>query len=69
MAFELGWQQTYISRRLTGEVAFDVDDLAAIAEVLGVPVTVFFDGPEIRRRGFLPSRPSLATRLTWELAA
>lgn len=53
MAFELGWTQPYISRRLTGEVPFDVNDLAAIAAALGVSVISFFamdDGA--RKRGF-----------------
>lgn len=38
----LGQSQPYWSRRLTGKVAFDVDDLAAIAGLLGVDVTSFF---------------------------
>lgn len=47
MAIRLGWTQAYISRRLTGDVPFDVNDLAAIAEILEVPVTAFFDFPVI----------------------
>jgi transcriptional regulator with XRE-family HTH domain len=38
----LGQSQPYWSRRLTGKVAFDVDDLSAIADLLGVHVTSFF---------------------------
>ena len=38
----LGWKQTYMSRRLTGAVPFDVDDLAALAELLDVPIGQFF---------------------------
>lgn len=33
-----GIKQSSISRRLTGETAFDMDDLEAIADVLGVEV-------------------------------
>lgn len=33
-----GIKQSAISRRITGEVAFDMDDLESIAEVLGVDV-------------------------------
>lgn len=45
VALQLGWKQTYISRRLTGAVPFDVNDLDAIASVLGVPVVAFFPWP------------------------
>lgn len=41
VAAALGVSQTYVWRRLTGEVAFDVAELAAIAEFLGVPVQQF----------------------------
>ena len=44
VALELGWSQPYMSRRLTGEMPFNVNDLARIAEVLDVPVTCFFAG-------------------------
>jgi transcriptional regulator with XRE-family HTH domain len=54
VALELGWTQVYMSRRLTGAVAFDVNDLAAIAGVLDVPVTAFFEGPGVRIRGLCP---------------
>ena len=36
LARRVGVTQPYMSRRLTGEIAFDVDDLQAIAEVLDV---------------------------------
>ena len=42
-AMRLGWTQPYMSRRLTGEIPFDVTDLEAIAGLLNVPVTAFFD--------------------------
>lgn len=61
-AIKLGWTAPYLSRRLTGEVPFDVADLAAIAELLEVPVTVFFEPPkEIRTPGFC--RPAALARL------
>lgn len=34
----LGLSQAAMSRRLLGEVPFNVDELAAIAKILGVPV-------------------------------
>ena len=43
IAFELGWTEIYLSRRLTSKVPFDVADLAALAEVLQVPVGKFFE--------------------------
>lgn len=36
LASRINRSQSYVSRRLTGEVPFDVDDLEAIAVVLGV---------------------------------
>jgi len=51
VALQLGWKQPYMSRRLTGAVSFDVNDLDAIAGALGVPVTSFF--PQV---GALPAR-------------
>jgi hypothetical protein len=60
-AHALGWTQNYISRRLSGTVPFDVADLGALADLLEVPVGVFFEGPE-RGKMILgvrttPSRP------------
>lgn len=37
-----GKSQPYWSRRLTGDVAFDVDDLVTVAALLDVPVTNMF---------------------------
>lgn len=52
VAIELGWTEIYLSRRLTGKVPFDVADLAALAELLEVPVSEFFESNQgIRRRG------------------
>jgi len=42
LAKNLGTSQMAVSRRLSGEVPFDVDELARVAEILGVPVTVLF---------------------------
>lgn len=36
LARRIGLTQPYMSRRLTGEIAFDVDDLEVIAAALGV---------------------------------
>ena len=49
VALELGWTQTYMSRRINGRIPFNVDDLAAIAEALDVPVISFFQGPRLTR--------------------
>lgn len=45
---ELGWTQPYLSRRLTGAVAFSTDDLEAVAEVLGVPLTQLITEPQVK---------------------
>lgn len=44
-ALALGWTEIYMSRRLTGKIPFNVADLAAIADLLEVPVTTFFETP------------------------
>ncbi|MFG2054801.1 helix-turn-helix domain-containing protein [Micromonospora sp. NPDC048930] len=38
LADATGLSQSYIGRRLTGEMPFTTDDLALIAKALGVPV-------------------------------
>ena len=38
LARRMGFTQSYVSRRMRGEVAWDVDDLNRIAGHLGVPV-------------------------------
>jgi transcriptional regulator with XRE-family HTH domain len=45
LALELGCSEIYLSRRLTGKVPFDVAELATIADLLEVPVSVFFEIP------------------------
>lgn len=67
IARELGWTQRYMSRRLTGEVPFDVNDLAAIAEVLGVPVSSFFDALDFERGQLTAQPPGRRPQLRKEL--
>lgn len=43
LPFLLGKSQSYWSRRVNAEQAMDVDDLYALAELLKVPVTRFFE--------------------------
>jgi len=38
----LGCTPPYLSRRLTGQIPFNVSDLAAIAGLLDLPVSTFF---------------------------
>src|SRR5258707_6801554 len=65
IARELGWTEPYLSRRLTGTVPFDVADLVAIADLLDVSVTAFFDS---RMSVYVHSVPSnLTTNLTPDL--
>jgi hypothetical protein len=45
LATQLGWTETFLGRRLKGTQPFNVDELEAIAQVLDVPVHVFFEGP------------------------
>lgn len=55
----LGWTQNYISRRLSGRVPFDVEDLTAIADLLEVPVSTFFEtGPGVRIPGTSAPAPA-----------
>jgi transcriptional regulator with XRE-family HTH domain len=41
LATLMGRQQQWLNRRLVGEVAFGVDELAEVATALGVPVAWF----------------------------
>lgn len=42
LANELGWSQTYMSRRLRGRTPFAAWELVEIARILEVPVSTFF---------------------------
>ena len=44
IAKHLGTTQQSLSRRLVGAVAFDTDELSAIAAYFDVPITDLFDG-------------------------
>lgn len=39
LAEAVGWSQGAVSRRLSGRVPFNIEELANVAEVLGVTVT------------------------------
>lgn len=41
-ARRLGWTQQALSRRLTGDIPFNVAELAELAGLLGIEVTAFF---------------------------
>jgi transcriptional regulator with XRE-family HTH domain len=41
LAEAIGMPQSRFSRRMTGEIAFDVDELAAVAAALDVPLSDF----------------------------
>lgn len=43
VAMQLGWTAPYISRRLSGQTPFTLDDLDAISGALGVPMSRFLD--------------------------
>ena len=47
LARTLGWTENYISRRLTGKIPFDVNDLDSLAQALGVPLTSLFPQPSV----------------------
>ena len=46
IAKHLGTTQQSLSRRLVGDVAFDTDELSALAAYFDVPITDLFDGIE-----------------------
>lgn len=51
LANALGWSQPYISRRVNGQKAWDVDDLDAIAGYFDIPTDVLMFGPsDLRER-------------------
>lgn len=43
-ARDLGWKPAYIWRRLDGRTPFDVNDLAALAQLLQVPASSLLSG-------------------------
>ncbi|MFG2054802.1 helix-turn-helix domain-containing protein [Micromonospora sp. NPDC048930] len=45
LARRAGMKQSTLARRMTGEIAFDLDDLEAIADVLDVSVTELLPAP------------------------
>ena len=49
IALVTGKSQSYVSRRLTGDVPFDLDDLENIAALMDVPITDLF--PRRPRQG------------------
>jgi len=46
-----GLKQPYVSRRMTGEIAFDLDDLEVIARELGVKVADLIAGDDVQTTG------------------
>jgi hypothetical protein len=51
VAKALGWSPMYLSRRVSGQTPFDVDDLEALASLLGVAVMDFFPPGGVLRGG------------------
>ena len=51
LAAALNLTQSAVSRRLSGTVEFTASELAALAEHLQVPVSVFFDTPALAEGG------------------
>ncbi len=47
LAAALGKSQPYVSRRLSGEVAFDTDDLFRLADHFGISVHLLLGEPEL----------------------
>jgi transcriptional regulator with XRE-family HTH domain len=45
LARKIGRSQQYVSRRLCGAVAFSPDELALVADAIGVPVAVLMESP------------------------
>jgi transcriptional regulator with XRE-family HTH domain len=55
LAAQLGVQQSWVSKRLSGKVALTVNDLGLISEALGVPVGEFFRAPSVKREALTDS--------------
>ncbi|MBK9181437.1 MAG: helix-turn-helix transcriptional regulator [Acidimicrobiales bacterium] len=56
LSHDMDRSQAFLSRRLTGEVAFDLDDLELIAGLLGVPVADLFPPALFRSSSFSHDR-------------
>ncbi len=56
----LGLSQSTMSRRYTGEHPWDVGQLAAIADVLGLPPGRFFETPPLRETSQMAARNDTA---------
>jgi transcriptional regulator with XRE-family HTH domain len=60
-----GMKQAYLSRRMTGEILFDVEDLAAIAAALGIhPRELIPEGEPARAAAQQPRILTRSRRLT-----
>jgi len=66
LATAIGRSPMYVSRRLRGEVAFDLDDMERLADVFGVGVSDLLPKPEIASRASRPPAtahyPGVTTR-------
>jgi transcriptional regulator with XRE-family HTH domain len=54
LATAIGRSPMYVSRRLRGEVAFDLDDMERLADVFGVGVSDLLPKPEVASRASQP---------------
>ena len=54
VAQKLGWSQKYLSRRLTGEVPFRVDELIDVTDLLEIPLEQLFEA--VRKDSETPGR-------------
>ncbi|MDG4762408.1 helix-turn-helix domain-containing protein [Micromonospora sp. WMMD710] len=64
LARTLGMTQSYLARRMSGDTAFDVDDLARIANVLGVTVVDLLPSAKVRPNNRSADSPVRATSPT-----
>lgn len=62
LAARIHRSQSYVSRRLTGDIPFDVDDLEAIARVLGVTVADLLPSADRRTGQPTASKVGVADR-------
>lgn len=62
VARALGWTDMYLSRRITGKTPFGLDDVAAVAGLLEVPVAALLPEPDGAAPGVTMDRlsPKLA---------